>query len=338
MKQMGSIVLAGCLLAGLLTGCGETRKSQSPGPVETEILTLEITPEPGDPMEQLRQLTALETTLQEVLARHGAEVETVTLTLGTAPAATVQALTEGGVDVALFPAETLAEVPEGAAEVLASEGGKETKLHSWDPADWYGKKNRWVETPEGVPGQRALIVAGPSAYGRNLAGRIQAGKTPTWKEWQKAVWGLAGGREEAAASQWMGEQWEGNTLAALPHQVDCASTDALLASLAAEEVDVIVLLADARIDAAERWTADSGLGRPDSIWKETTVLAVTEPIYGVTAAVGMESPWQKEEGLRKALTAALLELAQEEAFQRLAGVSQLAETPEWDLASLGKPS
>ena len=56
-----------------------------------------------------------------------------------------------------------------------------------------------------------------------------------------------------------------------------------MARLASGQVDVITIYADARMDNEEKWT--DSFSREKTIWEETGVIGVTDPIYNDTISV-----------------------------------------------------
>ncbi|SFP59597.1 phosphonate transport system substrate-binding protein [Oscillibacter sp. PC13] len=331
MKTSFRLLAAGLLLA-VLTGCGGQTAEKEPEPKVTtkiENLTVEFAPG-GNLADKTTLLAPLSEKLQTALKAAGVEVEEVSIVLSTAPAATGQALEEGGVDAAFLPAEALAEFG-GSAVPLLSAAWQEPSCDSGNPADWNGEETSWTEN--WTAGQRVLLLAGPSEYGRNLAARAKSGTELTWEELSKAGWGLSGGRADDMASLWLAERYEGKLLSALPDTVLFESQDELLAALAEEKVDVIPMIADDRIDAVEQWMRSvsiGGWGRSGLIWDETTVIGVTERYYGTTAAVSTESAWSGET-LSDALSAALKSLADDTEFSALAGAGPFSDIDGEDL-------
>ena len=319
MKKL-SLLLCSCFLMTSLAGCGQQEVEEPPSPPEmlqVETLALEFAPGAGQAAEQMKLLSPLAETLQAALAEAGVTVEEVQVTLGSSQAATGQALDQGGVDAAFLQAETLAAF--SAPIPLLTAAWPLPSCDSGDPGDWNGQEITWTE--DWAAGRRVLLVAGPSEYGRNLASRVEDGQSLTWEELSRAAWGISSGWSEEMAALWLFDHYDGRTLADLPDTAAYESQEEVLAALAAEEIDAAALLADERIDAAERWSrsaAAGGWGRSGFIWDETTVLGVTDRFYGTTLAVCADSPWAEEE-LSAALQEALAALEKDGALDSLAG-------------------
>src|SRR5699024_6729101 len=77
------------------------------------------------------------------------------------------------------------------------------------------------------------------------------------------------------------------------------------ARLAAEQVDVMVVYADGRLDYEDTWTSD--YNRSESIWDETNVIGVSDPIYNDTISVSKNSE-KMDDGLKKALQEAFINI------------------------------
>lgn len=321
-----SVLLVFALLLATFAACRETESPAPPEeetPLTAETLTVEFAPTGGDPAAQMARLRQTADKLKAALADAGVTVESVGTTLGSSPAATAQAVAQGGVDGAFLPEETLAEFG-GSAGALLGAAWIAPSCDSETCAPWNEQETTW--TTEWAAGRRVLLLAGPSAYGKNLADRVRGGGTLTWEELSRAKWGLAGGWTADAAGQWLGAQSEGCTLADLPHTAAYESEEELLNALAAETVDLIPILADDRIDAADQWTRSTvagGYGRGGFIWDETCVVGVTEPVFGKVFALGGDSPWGQPP-LSDALTAAISALAEDPDFSALAGAERFA--------------
>lgn len=336
MKKWSLLLCALALLAGV-SGCGGERQTEEPPaaePLEQPRLAVEFAPGNGDAALQMRMLSPLAEKLKAALAEAGVEVKEVELTLGSSPAATGQALNQGGVDAAFAPAEVLAALE--SAIPLESAAWPLPSCDSGDTADWNRQAIAWTET--WAAGRRVLLLAGPSEYGRNLAARAESGAELSWEELSRARWGLSGGRSDEMAALWMADRYAGKTLSNLPDATVYGSQDEALAALAAEEADAAVVIADDRIDAAEQWTRSAATGgweRNGFIWDETAVIGVTDRFYGTTLGVAGGSPWT-DETLTAALMAALDSLAEDTDFTGLAGAGPLLPVTAEDLMPMGR--
>lgn len=117
------------LLLLFLSACGPAERDTSPELPETERLRLEslsVEVSRGElSTEDLaRAVRELPEALEAALAAQGVEAETISVSVGSSPAATAQAVSEGGVDLAFLPAEDLAAL-ENPPRLLLTAGDGE---------------------------------------------------------------------------------------------------------------------------------------------------------------------------------------------------------------------
>ena len=309
---LAALLLVSCLPA-CGTGAGPTPASSSgvlpaDEPIKLETLRLELTRrEELSPDTLMYAVQALPQALKTALANHGVEAGTVEVTVGASPAATAQALNEGGVDLAILPGKAFVEAG-GSAAPLLTVLERVGLADSADPADWKTTEINSSDVPSG--GQRYLVLAGPSDYGRQLANRAASDTPLTWDELDRAAWFLTPD-EAGMTSLWLADNHEGNTLSDLSgvslSALPSGSGQELLTALANGDADVAVIPADVRVDLTSFWQGE--LKRPGGIFDETTVIGVTEKYYGFVLAARPEDPVLNGDAFRVALVAAMEELA-----------------------------
>ena len=262
MKKVSLLLALALLLT--LTACRKKEPEPPtpptpPEPVEEDVLRLEELrvefPRGGLGKDQLagavKELPELLKTYFEETST--VEVERVTVTVGSSPASTAQALEEGHIDLAFLPGTA---APDGPAVLLA---------------DAYP-----VEDDTLRAGSRGLLCAAPTAYGQQLAGRASSGKPLSRAEVERARWGAVAGDADYF-TLWLadsfGEVFDGTVTA-------FDSEDALFRAAADGAVDAIIIRDDARAEAD--WTGDG------TVWEQLPVLDVTETVYTTVAAVDPE--------------------------------------------------
>lgn len=311
MRKLAFALAALVLLSGL-SACGRRTvppsSSSTSEPLKLEALRLELTRRDDFPASALMYaVQALPGALKSALADQGVEVGTVEVSVGASPAATAQALDEGGIDLAILPGNSFAEVGGNAVPLLTTY--ERTALpDSGDAADWQSAaETSWGDE---TGGQRMLILAGPSDYGRQLAARAASGTPLTWEELDRAAWLIDSDEKKDMVSVWLADNYQGNTLSDLSNlsRSDFAGDggSSLLPALADGSADVAVLPADMRIDFADYWR--TGLNRPRGIFEETTVIGVTEKFYGTVLAARPDDELLDGEQFRSALAAAMTEM------------------------------
>lgn len=117
------------LLLLLLTACGPAEGSPPPeapeaGPLELESLAVEVSRGDLSTGELARAVRELPEALKAALAGQGVEAESVSVSVGASPAATAQAVREGGVDVAFLPADDFAALENPPPLLLAAGEGE----------------------------------------------------------------------------------------------------------------------------------------------------------------------------------------------------------------------
>ena len=322
MKKALSLLLAGVLCVGLLAGCGgQNSESQSSSTSSTnsttssasstdssanstdsststtassetsnkKIDTLRIAFVPSrEPEEIITATEPLKQMLTDELATLGYDVGEVDITVGTSYEAVGEALAAGTADVGLIPGGTYVLYDDGC-DVLLTATRDGLSIDSDNAKDW--NDNAPTEpTTEQVTSYRALMIAGPSEKGQELAAKVNAGEALTWEDVSSANWSVANSSSPAGyiyPSLWLQENF-GQNITDLPHAVQSDSYGSAFARLASGQVDILCTYADARRDYEDEWTTEYGM--TNSIWDDTAVVGVTPAIYNDTISVSKTSP------------------------------------------------
>ena len=322
MKKALSLLLAGVLCVGLLAGCGgQNSESQSSSTSSTnsttssasstdssanstdsststtassetsnkKIDTLRIAFVPSrEPEEIITATEPLKQMLTDELATLGYDVGEVDITVGTSYEAVGEALAAGTADVGLIPGGTYVLYDDGC-DVLLTATRDGLSIDSDNAKDW--NDNAPTEpTTEQVTSYRALMIAGPSEKGKELAAKVNAGEALTWEDVSSGNWSVANSSSPAGyiyPSLWLQENFDKN-ITDLPHAVQSDSYGSAFARLASGQVDILCTYADARRDYEDEWTTEYGM--TNSIWDDTAVVGVTPAIYNDTISVSKTSP------------------------------------------------
>ncbi|MCI9578658.1 MAG: hypothetical protein HFF98_07410 [Oscillibacter sp.] len=134
--------LLGVLFLLLLTACGPAEGEESPeppeeGPLALASLSVEVSRGTLSTEELARAVRELPEALRAALADQGVEAETVSVSVGSSPEATAQAVREGGVDAAFLPAEDYAALENPPRLLLTAgdgEGAMAAMVHPEDTA------------------------------------------------------------------------------------------------------------------------------------------------------------------------------------------------------------
>lgn len=305
MKKILTVLMAACMLVS----CTATKPTQESTTTETstasaqtlDSLKLQFVPS-KDADVIITGTKNLDKLLIAALDKRGYKVNQVEISVGTSYEATGEALAAGTVDVGWLPGGTYALFSDETDVILtATRAGLSND--SEDAKTWNGDANATQKNGAPVTYYRSLIYATPSAYGKELAAKINAGESLTWEDLDKANWGVMKTSSSAGyiyPTLWLMKNYGGKKITDLSNvTVIEGGYGASFAQAAAESLDIIVAYADARNDYEASWklptgeqdaTKKAGLGRNDSIWNEVQVIGVTEPIYNDTVAVTKARP------------------------------------------------
>ena len=283
MKRSLALLLTLVMSLGLLAGCGskdttadESQQDGESGAKQIETLKVAFVPS-REPQEIITATEPLKQLLKDELAKEGYEVGEVEITVGTTYEAVGEGLEAGTIDVGLIP---------GGTYVLYGDG---LNKDSDNAKDWNDGQPTEASDKQAVS-YRALIIAGPSDKGQELAAKVNNGEELTWEDLDSANWSIMGTSSPAGyiyPALWLQDHY-GKGISDLSSAVQSDSYASAFARLASGQVDVLVTYADARRDYAERWNNE--FGREGSIWEETNVIGVTAPIYNDTISVSKNSP------------------------------------------------
>jgi len=260
-----------------------------------------------DPDEIITATEPLKNLLTEELASLGYEVEDVEINVGTNYEAVGEALSAGTTDIGLIPGGTYVLYDDGAEVILtATRAGLSNDS---DAAKDWNENEPTEATDKQAVSYRALIIAGPSEKGKEIAEKINKGEELTFEDVNSASWSVMSSSSPAGyiyPALWLQENFD-KTITDLEKVVQVDSYGSAFARLAAGQTDVLVTYADARRDNIDKWTSE--FGRSASIWEETDVIGVTPPIYNDTISVSKNSE-KMDDKLKEALQQAFINIAQ----------------------------
>ena len=137
--------------------------------------------------------------LKAALLEQGYDVKDINITVGTNYEATGEAMAAGTVDLGWLPGGTYALFSDDVDVILtATRAGLSND--SEDPKTWNGEANKTLKNGPQVTFYRSLIYATPSAYGKELAAKVNAGEELTWDDLSKANWAVLKNSSSAAGS------------------------------------------------------------------------------------------------------------------------------------------
>nr|WP_225419631.1 PhnD/SsuA/transferrin family substrate-binding protein [Lapidilactobacillus wuchangensis] len=293
-----------------MTACGAKQgtgdaKADANGTKSIDKLSIGFVPS-RDPEEIVSATKPLKDLLKKQMKTEGYAIKDVDISVGTSYEAVGESLSSGTLDVGFIPGGTYVLYSDGA-EVLLAATRAGLSNDSSNPAKWNQNKPT-KKTDKQAASYRSLIIAGPSQKGQALAKKINAGEKLTWDELNSASWSVMSSSSSAGyiyPSLWLKDHYQKN-ISDLSHIVQADSYGSSMARLAAGQADIMVAFADARMDYAKQWQGE--YGRKQSIWDETNVLGVTEPIYNDTISVSKNAKNMNND-LKQALAKAFIEIA-----------------------------
>lgn len=333
-KTVVSTLLAAATAASLLAGCGSSSSSDTAAteaasatteaaaatteaaaststaaaPAETkdiDVLNVAFVPS-RDPDEIVTQTEPLKKLLQDQLATLGYNVKDVEITVGTSYEAVGEGLEAGTIDVGFIPGGTYVLYDDGCEALLtATRSG--LSIDSDDPKVWNDNKPTTASDQQ-VSYYRALMIAGPTDAGKAVADKVNSGEDLTWDDFDSLNWGVMGPTSSAGyiyPALWMKDKF-GKTITDLSHAVQCDSYGTAFARLAQGQIDALCVYADGRRDYEDKWTTDYAM--TNSIWDDTNVIGVTEPIYNDTISVSKTSEVMQDPDFKSALQQAFINI------------------------------
>ena len=294
MKKILTMLLMALLAVSLFAGGSSESSAAEDGTSVIDTLTIMYVPS-REPEEIVTVTEPLKDLLKQELSALGYTVNNIEISVGTSYEAVGVALTAGSADVSVgMPATTYLLYDQGCDVILtATRDG--LSVDSDDPRDWNNNEPITASSQQAV-GYRALIIAGPSAKGQELAAKVNAGEALTWDDLNSANWAVMGSTSSAGyvyPTMWLMNNYDNRTIADLEHTVQVDSYPSALARLASGQVDIFCTYADARRDYEEDWLTT--FGRSADIWAETDVIGVTPMIYNDTVCVSKNSPVMTED-------------------------------------------
>ena len=139
-----------------------------------------------DPEEIVTATEPLEQLLIDELATLGYEVGSVDISVGTSYEAVGEGLSAGTIDIGFIPGGTYVLYDDGAEIILTST--RAGLSDSDDPADWNAEPTE--ATDEQVTYYRAIMIAGPSEKGRELADKVNNGEELSFEDLNSANWSV----------------------------------------------------------------------------------------------------------------------------------------------------
>ncbi|HLR21546.1 MAG TPA: PhnD/SsuA/transferrin family substrate-binding protein [Tissierellaceae bacterium] len=306
------LVLSLSLSLLLFVGCsndnGGTGNGDEEGNKKIDKLVVGFVPS-REPDEIVTATEPLKDMLTDQLGEFGYDVDEVEITVGTNYEAVGEGLSAGTIDVALIPGGTYV-LYDDSAEVILAATRDSLSNDSDDPKEW--NENKPTEgLSEQTTSYRAIMIAGPSDKGKELAAKVNDGEELTWEDLNSATWSVMSSSSPAGyiyPALWLDENYD-KTITDLDNAIISDSYGSAFARLAADQVDIVLAYADARRDFEEKWIDE--YGQTDSVWEDTDLIGVTPAIYNDTVSVSTTSDKMDDE-LKEAIQESFINIGDTE--------------------------
>lgn len=306
MKRFLALLSVLVLSMSMLVGCGNSSKNE---------LTVYFVPS-RNPAEIQKATEPLANMVKEELSKLGYDFDKIKVEVGTSFEAVGESLSSGAAQVGFIPGGTYV-IYDDDVDVALTATRFGLNHDSENPSDWNTTPTE--NTDSQVKYYRALIIAGPSEKGQELAAKVNNGEKLTLDDIQSSTWGISSNTTSPAGyiypSLWLQENF-GISITDLKSKVALDNYATSLSQLASGQIDVMVTYADARLDYAEQW--NSSFGRTASIWDETNVIGVTDGIYNDTISVTKDAEMTPE--LKQAIQQAFINIGKTEEGQKIISI------------------
>ena len=306
MKTFFKLFVVAFLLFGALAACSPSNGDTDDKTIDDLVVLFVPSRDPGlilDATEPLKQL------LIDELALRGFTVNNVTIEVTTDYNAAGEALAAGSAHVGFLPGGTYVAYADDGVEVILASTRAGLNKDSENAADWNDGLPTLGDPTNQVTYYRSLIYAGPSAYGRMLAEKVNNGEALTWDDVNGAQWCVSSSPTSSAGyvypTMWLLNNFE-KTIADLANAPVPGGYGEIAQGLSGGTCDIGVGYADIRRDYADNWTSE--WERTEEIWVEMEVIGVTEGIFNDTISVTLNNPEMTNE-LKTAIQEAFIEIA-----------------------------
>ncbi len=271
---------------------------------------------PSAPAEDIMNATKpLEGLIIDEMNSRGYDIKKVTIDVGTNYEAVGEALASGTTDIGFIPGGTYVLYEDQGVEPILTATRDELDIDSTSAKDWNEKPEEYKQDGE-VKYYRSLVLAGPSEKGKELSDKINNGEELTFEDLNSAKYCLQSPSSSSGylyPAQMLDEKYD-KKIADLSTTVTTNGYGDALGRLAAGQCDVTPIYSAARMDYAEDW--ETTYGRENSIFDETNVIGVSNPIMNDTISISKNSPLYSDDFI-KDFQESMIEIAKTEEGQKV---------------------
>jgi phosphonate transport system substrate-binding protein len=255
---------------------------------EAKTLTVYFVPS-RDAAEILEATEPLKQLLKDELADLGYDFDEIIIEVGTTYEAVGEAMDSGTADIGFLPGGTYVLYAEnGNIDVALTATRAGLSKDFPDAVDWNDGLATEGDSNAQVTYYRGLIIAGTSDAARAIAAKVNAEETVTWDDLDALQWCVRSSTSSSGyiyPTLWLMEHYDGKMISDLTNVTQTDGYGTSMAALASGTCDVATFYADARRTYESNWVDAEGYGQDDTIWAQTDVIGVTDPIYNDTISV-----------------------------------------------------
>jgi len=307
MKKNHLFALVSVLILSLVAFyAGQSREEE-----ELPILSIGFAPT-VDPERILSVTQDLELLLVRALESQHVKVGEVKISVMTSFDAAAESLLSGANLIAFMPTTTFV-MAENETIAPFLEGLRFAQnVDSTIPYDWNSNIPNTYDERKLTSKFYSLILVGPSDYGLTLRQKHQEMGSVSWQDLNQATVCFGSNVTSSAAyvypSMWLYTTY-GKTVNDLDHVMPSSNSTEIASNLATGICDVSPISSMSRITYQELWIKE--WGRPSSIWDETYVIGVSEPITNGMFAISKTNVHYSE-ALQNKLALAFLHISNSE--------------------------
>lgn len=266
-----------------LNGCTNVQENKK------EIKDLKISFVPSAPAEDILMATKpLEDLIKNQMQKLGYTIQKVSIDVGTSYEAVGEALSSGTTDIGFIPGGTYVLYAEDGVEPILTATRQKLNKNSEKAKDWNDHKPT-ISLDETITSYRSLIIAGPSDKGQELATKVNNGEKLTMNDIKNVNVCLQSPSSSSGylyPAKLLKDSFS-SQISDLSSTITTNGYGDALGRLAATQCDITPIYGDARMDYENDWI--STYNREKSIWEETNVIGVTDPIMNDTISISTNS-------------------------------------------------
>lgn len=262
---------------------------------KVDIISISFAPT-VDPEKIVAGTQNLEVLLKKELLTFGFEVERVEINVLTSYDAAAESLLSGSSLIAFMPTTTFALSQDFSIQPFLEGLRYAQNVESSDPMEWNIHTPNYYITDQFTSKFYSQIMLGPSDYGLLLKEKFIKDGSISWEDLSAAKFCFGANATSSATyiypSMWLYSKYS-KTINDISYIVPSNNSTEMVANLAMEVCDVAPVSSMSRIAYEEKWMSE--WERNLSIWEETFIIGISEPITNGMFAISKVNEFYNEE-------------------------------------------